>query len=361
MSGVIDLNQQLIAQIYSTDGSVSLAITGGGVSVLAELFGTAGASNTMLEAVVPYDAQALSRFVAATSPPDCSSSTARAMAMSAYQRARSLTDSQPVYGIGCTAAIATNRTRRGSDRCHVALQGAAVTATYDLTLDKSHTRPIQEQHCRDLILVAMARGFGISAPLPDNTVAQQTQAPTGWQQLLAGDIKSTARQNFAGIFPGAFNPIHQGHLGMLKIAKKRLGDSVALELSIGNVDKPPLDFATMEQRYRPDLNMVFTSAPTFLEKSALFPGATFIVGLDTITRVDDPRYYGSPEQRDQALTLIAERGNRFLVFGRLVNDHFLTLKDSKLTEQLSGLCDEVTEAEFRADISSSALRSEAAR
>ena len=165
------------------------------------------------------------------------------------------------------------------------------------------------------------------------------------------------------VFPGAFNPPHAGHLRMAEIAEERLGLPVAWELSIANVDKPPLDFIAMRERVaalrteddaRP---IALTRAATFREKAELFPGATFVVGADTIERMAEPRYYGGDAaRRDAAMAEIVRLGCRFLVFGREVNGKFMTLGDLNLPVELRRICDEVPPGEFREDVSSTDLR-----
>ena len=353
------LNQQLIETVYSSDGQFSLAITGGGTSAIASLFEVPGASSTLLEATVPYHSAALGRFVSGSGPLGCNTHTARAMAMSAYTSARSISPEDNVIGIGCTAAIATNRVRKGTDRCHIAVQAAEFTTTYDIDLNREDDRREQEAICRDAIIAAMARAVDISIDPPDTDIrARHIDAEKGWVDLLAGDIDSTSAATNSCIFPGAFNPIHEGHRGMISVARNMLGKDVTLELSIRNVDKPPLDFLTMSERYTDEFELVFSNAPTFVEKSAIFPDSTFVVGLDTIVRIDEPRYYGSEAARNQALAAMAGRGARFLVFGRQSGESFNTLADISLSKTLKHICTAVTEDQFRQDISSSAIRSQ---
>jgi hypothetical protein len=56
------------------------------------------------------------------------------------------------------------------------------------------------------------------------------------------------------------------------------------------------------------------------------------------------------------VTELAEQGCRFLVFGRRLEERFLTLEDVRLPDALRALCEGVPEAVFRADISSTSLR-----
>lgn len=280
--------------------------------------------------------------------------------MVSYERALNYGAGEYAFGIGCTAAIATNRTRQGQDRCHIALQNASRTMTFDLVLDKADDRSTQEAQCSQSLGYAVAQFQGITAakPVVDLT-AQGVAANESWQKLLAGSTRLSGSGDYQVVMPGAFNPLHDGHRGMIKVARERLPGKVALELSIENVDKPPLDFMTMQERQFEEYDLVFTRAPTFEQKSDIFPGATFVVGLDTIVRIDDPRYYdGSESRRDLAIQRIAANGNRFLVFGRLEGNSFQTLSDVMLTPQLTALCDEVNADDFRLDISSTELRAD---
>ena len=178
------------------------------------------------------------------------------------------------------------------------------------------------------------------------------------------------------MFPGAFNPVHDGHRAMARIARLLLELPVEFELSIHNVDKPPLDYLEMSDRaarFGDDQTLWLTRAPTFEEKSRLFPDATFVVGADTIARIADPIYYGGSERAMlAAIDRIAERGGRFLVFGRASDaairatepDDTVTAKvfqsftSLDLPPALLAICTEVPENEFRADITSTQLRHE---
>ncbi len=161
------------------------------------------------------------------------------------------------------------------------------------------------------------------------------------------------------MFPGAFNPLHAGHRKMAEIAAERLGSDVAYEISIENVDKPPTDFIEIDHRLRQfsvGEAVWLTRAPTFVKKAALFPGATFVVGADTIERVGQERYYGHRAALDEAISRIAAAGCRFLVFGRAIAGTFRTLEDLSLPAGLAALCTGVPAEAFREDVSSTEIR-----
>lgn len=187
---------------------------------------------------------------------------------------------------------------------------------------------------------------------------------TELEELLAGGRRRVAcgpREAISeqAIFPGAFNPPHEGHFKMARIANRILESPVAYEISIRNVDKRPLGRAEIERRLAllAGQPVWLTAAATFAEKGALFPGATFVVGADTLLRIGDPAYYaGDSLLRDKAVSELADRGCDFLVFGRTIGGEFRTLADLALPPSLAVLCREVQADQFRFDLSSTGIR-----
>ena len=80
---------------------------------------------------------------------------------------------------------------------------------------------------------------------------------------------------------------------MAAIASQQQKLPVWFELSLKNVDKPTLDYLEISRRLKnlPEENVLLTMAPTFLEKSRLFPGCSFVVGADTLSRIAEEKYY----------------------------------------------------------------------
>lgn len=170
------------------------------------------------------------------------------------------------------------------------------------------------------------------------------------------------RQEQPCVLAGSFNPLHEGHLEMASFGAAHTGKPVLFELCLSNIDKPTLTLQETRQRiqqnYEPG-TLVLTQAPTFLEKSAIFPGSVFLVGIDTLVRIVSPDYYDNDVQaRDMALEEIAAFGCRFLVFGREIASRFFSLDDIELSPTLMSICDGVPESEFRSGHSSTTIRRE---
>jgi nicotinamide mononucleotide (NMN) deamidase PncC len=363
--------QKTVEQIHAAGRQLVVAITGGGSRAISDLLTVPGASATVLEAVVPYSLPALQDWLGGKVDHACSERTARAMAMAAFERARQLstTDPRTLVGIGATASLASTRPKRGPHRVHVAWQTAAATAAYSVELAKGQrSRAEEEAVAAQIVLHAAAEACGFATDLPstlaasEEAVRREKIAPAAWTELLLGErqfVGATTEEPPRAIFSGAFNPLHAGHRRMAELAGRRLGMPVTLELSTTNVDKPPLDFLEIDDRVRQlaDYSVMLTRAPTFVEKAAIFPDSTFVVGADTIARIADPTYYdGSAASRDAAIAAIAGNGCRFLVFGRNVGGRFVNLANLELPASLRELCDEVPESEFRDDSASTKLR-----
>lgn len=338
--------------------------TAGGSLLISDLGTTPGASSTLLDASIPYSGYAWRDVLGYMPKGHVSAHGARQLALQALLRARRMLapeGAQHVFGFGVTAALRTSRSKRGEHRAYVALQTPRKTTVWHIPFAKEAlTRQEEERVLADtayeLLLVGLDLDKHASSiqPVGDASCAQEISA-------LFSDTPTVVGQPGKAVMPGAFNPLHDGHRRMQAFASERLGTHVAYELSVRNVDKPHLDCIDIEERFAQFKSdaVVLTNQPRFVEKASLLfkeTGGTYVVGADTIKRIDATVYYGSKQNRRDAIKRLTELNVRFLVFGRIDDSKFFALEDLALGSDLRALCHGVTEKEFRVDISSTALR-----
>ena len=348
----------IVQQLHDSPWRGVIHVTGGGASLLSELLAVPGASRTLLDASIPYANQALADLLGQVPEQASSTTTARALAMAAYQRARALGGNDH-FGLGCTASLATDRTKRGQTRAHWAIQTALATHVFYLELDAQSERVEQEQALVTAMLDSLASA--LLGQSPKGQQSQSLQAAHDWQPLLNDAPYRWCSGEHDGLLllPGSFNPAHEGHHQMMAVAEQIIGRRGAFELTLRNADKPDIDYLSVQERLAAltDRDVWLTNQATFSAKAELFPGTTFVLGTDTLKRIGETRFYHhSVHERDAAVERLQALDIDFLVLGRADNDNFVTLEDIELPDALRQLCQSVPESIYRNDLSSSQIR-----
>jgi hypothetical protein len=383
--------EDLVDKIHATRTKTVIIVTGGGTEILPMLLKRGGGSATLLSAVVPYEQLETDELLGGKPEKYVSEDTTRKLAMAAYQKAVRLSNNEiPVIGVACSSSLQKTPTER-EGRIHyifAALQTGNKTVSLSLVIDPAkvkdsipgwtqtptNIRSWEETLNAKMVLNLIAEGCGISAdellPLHGDTIRLESAIECPFfPAFLSGEIKDLVFMSQLGLvclpmcgppkflLSGSFNPMHPGHVEMMEYVEKHSGEKVELELSIRNVDKPLLDFVSIEERLSTTGNrdVWLTNAATFVEKAAIFPGTTFIVGYDTALRIINPKYAGDIDAVVDAFRVF---DTRFIVFGREINGVYYGDLEG-FPERFAELCTPVIEKLDHCAVSSTGIRNKA--
>ncbi|MDR1385104.1 MAG: hypothetical protein LBJ67_14820 [Planctomycetaceae bacterium] len=415
------LQNELLIQnvIHPSPLQLTIAVAGGGSGAISELLAVAGASRTILEAIIPYSETSLIEFLSHKPEQFCSEKTARQMAMTAFLRTKKLSQKfdasrdfesiSHLIGIGCTCSLASDRPKHGDHRLHLAVQSFCQTLVTSVIFQKgTRSRREEEQLAADLLIVTIAvfaeQSYSENHTASSDVLSKELQkllrndekvqirsvvAPKIEQEILFGnnigasfmpnETPRNLSDSFAEniqyekeppyfLFPGSFAPFHRGHRRMIEIVYEKFGrdTQIALEIAVRNVDKPSIDYIDIQDRLTSiaqtlpseKIPVWLTQLPRFTNKAEIFHGATFLVGTDTLKRIALPNYYGgSVSARNKAIDLLTEKQCRFLCFARKNdNGNIETAEALELPEALRHIVIGISPHEFCDDISSTQLR-----
>jgi nicotinic acid mononucleotide adenylyltransferase len=196
------------------------------------------------------------------------------------------------------------------------------------------------------------------------------------------------------VFPGSFNPVHEGHVELAKASMAKTDSKMAFfELSITNADKPALSLDTVIDRLEKFLQIpmlqleentsilsrcrwgvILTNAPLFKQKVDILQPLhisrtdnkpkplPFVIGTDTLVRLVDPKYYN--HSYEAMVEAIEDMACDFVVGGRLEqkkSDETATPTFVSGSEEIDKLPDSIRSKftaleDFRVDISSTEIR-----
>ena len=325
-AAVIDL----VRALHATPQQAVIEVAGAGTLALSWLHSVGGSSRTVLEATDRYCRASLASLLGAVPRSAVTGAVAAAMADAALRRARRLAaEGTPVIGVACTAALATDRPRRGTDRTFVAVAGALGVAVCELAFTAAHAATAADAASAAGAVAVEPDGTGVEAGAADcgagDSDAESRRAVLRQQQevaagtvlvaelacacgvkagrasgLVAGVPAARVRREFhpsepcaalqsgsrdwvmlnvaaqvvsapvdwrgKALLSGSYHPLHGGHSALGKAAASFLGREVVYELPLVNADKAPIALSEAQRRAA----QFAAHAPVVLTRAPLF-------------------------------------------------------------------------------------------
>jgi hypothetical protein len=336
------MEHDFIGRINSGRHKFFLAITGGGTSFIGDYISHGGASKVLIGAYVPYAQTEFDDFIRGKVERYASEEGARKLAVASFNRC--LKNGVPVkdaLGVGASCSIASTSPERDGrkHRFYVASHSYDGTYVTEMVLNQMRNRSQEEHMAVNMIYNTLVSAtlkepapYGAAIVEKDGEI-YQTKGYTATPDLADfynGASWIEAMPNFIRndgplvIYPGSWNPIHEGHRNIMDMAQYILNEGKPiLELSLDNTDKGRMDYIDLQFRLKQldPYDYILTRAPFFRSKvellTSLYPNKKliFVVGEDTWSRIWDENYCIDNSISKEA-DFFARFGVRFLVLAR---------------------------------------------
>jgi hypothetical protein len=359
---------------------VFVAATGAGAGLQASLWSVPGSSSFLVGAAFPYAAHETERFLGFRPMHFCDEDTAVELAIAAYLRGREATladaaggaSKARVIGLGLTASVASLAPHRGDHRVFVATIAEGGATVWSARLPKG-TGEVQRSIDGEL-----TDRLGLRAILSAAGIASDHEWPAGVEvssrKLSESELRGMlyrrpvfgpggSREASAGtrdlvLFPGSFDPCHDGHRMTVDAIERQCLRRVAYAVTADPVHKPALRAVDLLDRVasirlsggRAPSIVLTEHDPLFIDKAQQFPGAGIALGIDALLRMLDPSW--GPEV-GQMLETFRALGTTFYVVGRVVDGAWTTIDDAPIPGSFRDLFRSV---DGRHDVSSTELR-----
>jgi len=359
---------------------VFVAATGAGAGMQASLWSIPGSSAFLVGAAFPYAAHETERFLGFRPARFCDEEAAVELAIAAYLRGReaALADASggpsraSVIGLGLTASVASLASHRGDHRVFVASLSEGGATVWSARLPKGTGEAQRSIDGR------LADRMGVRAILTAAGIAGDEEFPPGVErsrrELSESELRAMlyrrplfgpggareARTDASDLvlFPGSFDPCHDGHRMIVEAVERQHRRRVAYAVSADPIHKPGLRavdlldrIASIRSAGRQAPSIVLTERdPLFIDKARRFPGAGIALGVDALLRMLDPAW--GPDV-GQMLETFRTLGTTFYVVGRRVDGRWTTVADAPIP---GGSRDLFKPVDGRHDISSTELR-----
>lgn len=291
---------------------IALVCTGAGAGLQSHLWNIPGISSVLVEASFPYAPESTAEYLGFKPEGFCSEETAIKLALAAYYRAYK-PGGEPAIGVGLTASVASTRAHRGDHRAFAACFSDKGCQVHSIKLRKGvgpEQRLRDGRACDTLAAVALREAVGElwAHPKfePDLIDQYDVSNESEWARELIfqrpffsktgirlAEFPLAKYAQRGAIFPGAFNPPHEGHFGMAEAFTNYVGGPVAFNIEANPPHKGLLETHETLQRAKmlKGQDVILTNGlGLYVDKAKAFPGLGLLIGTDALARLLDHKW-----------------------------------------------------------------------
>lgn len=331
--------EKIIKQIHDTPYKFFATLSGAGGSFVSEFLKYSGASKNLLGFYIPYSKELFDEFTGVKMENYSSISASRILAVKSFEKAKKICKEEFAIGIGAACSIATEGERIGRlHKLNIAFHKFNETKYFSITLNPTRTREEEEKICLEILIKMLALACNVKCSLNTYFANTETLKEEGYiciseiVDLFNGKLSHIQFSNYnipnklEVFYSGSFNPIHEAHIAILNKAYKVLNKEIGFELSLSNVDKPPMDFIDINNRTNSLSKfgrVLITNSPKYIDKIKVIKKYNpsikeiiFIVGIDTWDRIFDEKYYSNFDEYSDFKNCLIDNKVHFLIFPR---------------------------------------------
>jgi hypothetical protein len=337
---------EAIQELHNSRTMAYVICSGAGAGLTELLWSVPGCSRTLIASEFPYHPSAFANLIGRVPEQYSSINAAVALAAAGHLKAQQILAeagglATPIVSLGLTAAVSTDRVRRGEDTAFIAVRTAERLAAVAARFPRGRVSRGEEGKLCDLLgLNCLLWAAGLEqVPLPElpvesNELREDRRLSPSPVDLDIAAISLPALVDADGrfetlealspeeyvIFPGSFNPLHFGHDLCAQAVSAISGKRVVFEIAAANADKSAIAREVVSERALQFRGrwpvLIADGVPLFIDKARAYGGFSFVLGLDTAVRLFDPRYFAGEIERDAVAEELRLLGVRFYVCDR---------------------------------------------